>query len=46
MSMAWGGKSRVMESVPNLGRCSVSYEEVMRSLLEECKSLNRWHNSL
>lgn len=44
--MVCRGKSSIKRRAPNMGRCGVSYEEVMRSELEECKSVNRWHNYL
>jgi hypothetical protein len=41
------GESRLLgEGLLILGRCSILYEEVMLSVVEGCKSVNRWHNYL
>jgi len=39
--MVCRGKSSIKGRAPNLGRCSILYEEVMRSELEECKSVKK-----
>ena len=44
--MACRGKSSVRGRAPNFGRCSILYKEVMRSELEECKSVKKLHNYL